>query len=675
MSDGELSASTRGLEFGPAPRTFPLDPVDAGGRDLKALGTNGVCVLLSESLADLSGAERVHTSRLVRAVTGRDGLQQVARFDAVFDPRFERLVIHSIRVIRQGVEREVARPDAFELMRREPNLERAMYDGRVTAHMVIPDVREGDIVDAAFSVIGEHPSLKGAFGWWFVLQWSTRVVETACRVIAPRGRRMLIRRFGGAAEPVVEDRDGARWYSWSLKDAEPYLPEPFAPPWSVGYQAVEIADDMSWAQVSDLFRDLYETAIADGSPAELTAEVDAIMARETDPARRAIEGLRLVQNTLRYHSVAVGEGGFRPRPLSTIWSTRYGDCKDSSVLLTAVLRRMGLEACCALVHVGLGADLNRSIPSPRAFNHCIVRLRLDGRSYWLDGTMAPQGGDLGHVTQATLGWGLPLIASSELERIPRPQAQVVREATEVWTFPREAFRPATLECRTTNRAWRADETRRLFDNGETRALGDAYREQLERDLDSRLTELAPLAVEDDREANVVTVRERYEVLNPVKPVGNNGARFSAADDVVRANLPFIDAGRRREPIAMGMPRKVVTRRDFHFATAVNFSPWDERITGPKGLEGHAKLEWLNDRHAVHTISLDIPVATLPAADADAYRSFVQRMADGGGVGFILETRDGRYVSSAGGGKSVHWGWIVWLVIVGVFWLSRCVGAV
>jgi hypothetical protein len=165
----------------------------------------------------------------------------------------------------------------------------------------------------------------------------------------------------------------------------------------------------------------------------------------------------------------------------------------------------------------------------------------------------------------------------------------------------------------------------------------------------------------------------YDVARATTPI-TGGQRFLSHDDVVRANLPMIDAGRRREPIALGSPRKVLTRREFTFATPTNFSPWDERIRGPGGLEGHAKFEWLDNRRAVHTISLTIPRSLLPASEAEAYRAFFQRMVENGGVGFALQTQGGRFVSSSGGG-GVHWGWIVWLVIVGGIWMARCAGSV
>jgi len=673
VSDGDASTQTRGIEFAPPPASFPVPLVDVDGRDLRALSTDGVVVLLSEAQADLTGPQRVLTTRLVRAITGRDGLQAVARFNADYDPRFERLVIHGVQVLRSGVARDEGRPEAFELMRREPNLERAIYDGRMTAHMVIPDLREGDIVDVCYSVIGEQPALRGAFSWYFILQWSTRVVETTCRLIARPDQKMMIRRFGGAPQPRVSDRNGRRIYTWRARDLAPYLPEPFAPAWSIGYQAVEVGDALSWSQVSDIFRQMYEGAIVDNSPpAELIAEVDAIRSRAADPAVWAVEGLRLVQRTLRYHSVAIGEGGFRPRGLRTIWSTRYGDCKDASVLLTAVLRQMGLEACCALVNVGLGPDLNNFIPSPRAFNHCIVRLKLNGRDYWLDGTMPPQAGDLERLTQARFGWALPLVEHAQLVQIAPTPIEAVREVVERWTFPRETVRPARLECSTTHRGWRADDTRRLIDNREPGALAELYREQLERELNSPLREVERLQVIDDAQANALTIREIYDVERAMTSLGAEGRRFLSYDDVVRPNLPIVDEGPRREPIALGSPRQVVTRREFNFPVPTNFSPWDERIQGPGGLEARARFEWLDRRRGLHTLTLTVPNEILPPSQAAAYRAFLQRMFDTTGVGFVLRARGGRYVSTSGEGRA-PWGWIAWAVVVALVAAARCSG--
>lgn len=663
MSDGETSIPGRGLEFAPPPASFPVPDVDVAGRDLRSISTDGVAVLLSETQADLTGPDRVVTVRLVRAITGRNGLESVARFDPVFDPRFQRLVVHGIRVIRNGVQRDEARPEAFELMRRELNLERAIYDGRVTAHMVIPDLREGDVVDYCYSVIGEQPSLRGTFFWFFVLQWSMRALETVCRVIARPDQKMLMRRFGGAPEPRVGDSNGRRIYTWRVRDLAPYKAEPFAPPWSVGYQAVEIGLATTWDQVSDRFREMYEGAIADGSPpSELAAEVEAIRSRSGTAAGRAVEGLRLVQRTLRYHSVAIGDGGFRPRPLRTIWSTRYGDCKDASVLLTSVLRQLGLDACCALVNVGLGDDLNNAIPSAGAFNHCIVRLHLDGRDYWLDGTMPPQAGDLAHLTQGRYGWALPLVPQARLTRIAPAPLQLVREVVETWTFPQSTSGTTRLETSTINRVWRADETRRLIDNRDAVTLAELYREQFERELQSPLRQIGSLDFTDDAATNALTVREVYEVEQPFAATSERGRQFVSYDDVIRPNLPMIEAGPRREPIALGSPRQLTTRREFNFPVANTFPPWDERIEGPGGLEARTTFEWFGARRGVHTVSLTVPGGVISPQQSEAYRSFLERVLATSGISFVLPTQAGRFVRPPTR-TTMPWPWIAWITAI------------
>ena len=66
-----------------------------------------------------------------------------------------------------------------------------------------------------------------------------------------------------------------------------------------------------------------------------------------------------------------------------------GDCKDKSALLVQLLRAMKLQANVAAV---MTADEGRApfLPSAR-FNHALVRLTIDGRTYWLDAANGPFG--------------------------------------------------------------------------------------------------------------------------------------------------------------------------------------------------------------------------------------------------------------------------------------------
>lgn len=86
-------------------------------------------------------------------------------------------------------------------------------------------------------------------------------------------------------------------------------------------------------------------------PAEIEQEIARIGASEASVAGRAAEILRFAQNAVRYHhAISIGEGGYTPRSLQEVCETRSGDCKDKSKLYVHMARRLGVDACPALVN-------------------------------------------------------------------------------------------------------------------------------------------------------------------------------------------------------------------------------------------------------------------------------------------------------------------------------------
>lgn len=170
-----------------------------------------------------------------------------------------------------------------------------------------------------------------------------------------------------------------------------------------------------------------------GSPARSTNWPDS-----SRPADRTVEWLRFVQRELRYFALSFGEGGLVPRGLASIWSSRFGDCKDAAQLYVAGACRLGLDACAALTSTTYGNALPDFLAASDLFNHCIVRLRLNGRSYWLDPACPEQAGRLATLTRVHSGWALPLSGEADaLERIgPDEPAQQVNIEDEVEFGPR-----------------------------------------------------------------------------------------------------------------------------------------------------------------------------------------------------------------------------------------------
>lgn len=663
---GDERTVVRGPEFGPAPAGFDMGTPGIGDRDPALLSERGCCFWLSDTRVDATGAERVWTSRLVQQVTAGDGLQSAASFEVAFNPSYERLVIHGVRVWRDGGVREASSPQAFELFRRELNLERAVYDGRLTAHMIVPDVRVGDVVDTCFSIVGSNPVLKDSLSFTPRLQWSSPVVETRVELRLPPTRAVTIQAFGKVPRPSDETVDGVRMLRWRALDVPPWRHDSDAPPWHVGFGSVHVTDVTTWGAVADLFRDFY--APPERLPETLEAAALALMDSRPEPAARTVAGLRLVQESLRYHSVGVGDGGFRPRPVEAIWETRYGDCKDASRLLVAVLRRMGIEAVPALVNTRIGPGLEHEPANATAFDHCIVRATIDGQNWWLDPTLTAQGGDLEHLSRPRHVWGLPLVQGAQLERMRDTEIPTVCETRETWTFDRLADRPARLEMRTVYRDWRADDIRRWLANDGPRNVARRLRESLEAEY-GQAVEAAPLEVRDGGAEGWVELVELYDIDRPFQPWDDSRLRFVSRDDVVGPNLRDLETVRRVEPIDLGAPRRVVTERVFNLPTPVDVRPWNVRMAGP-ATELVSSLEWRTNRQMAHVLDLTVLKRVVEVESARDHFAAVREARHFNGVSFVVGVEKGRLTPPAGAGKGRGGGisWLGWLV-VGVLALS------
>tara|TARA_B000000565_G_scaffold255889_2_gene238768 strand:+ start:935 stop:2803 length:1869 start_codon:yes stop_codon:yes gene_type:complete len=79
---------------------------------------------------------------------------------------------------------------------------------------------------------------------------------------------------------------------------------------------------------------------------------------------------------------------FFPRDLKTIVETQTGDCKDFSVMLGAIAKRLGYKISFPLVHRGFDQiNIPYTYPLFQSFNHVFVKLiSPTGKTYWVDPT-------------------------------------------------------------------------------------------------------------------------------------------------------------------------------------------------------------------------------------------------------------------------------------------------
>lgn len=629
---------------------------------------NGVCVLLDDSQIDLCTPERAWYYRRAEMVTANAGAERVAQFSVSFDPRFERIDVHSIAVIRRGQRVEHAGSAFYEVLRRERNMERLLFDGRLTVHVTLPDVRVGDVVETSYTLFGMRKSLNGRHSAFIPLEWSVGIVETRLRQRAPKGRAIGERCYGETLQATQSEADDVIDRRWRTFERPGVRFEQLAPPWIFQGAMIQFSEWRGWADAADAFTPLYEDD-APLSP-EIEAEIARIEASEPTPAGRATAVLRFVQGGVRYLAISMGEGGYTPRPLADICETRYGDCKDKSKLYVAMARRLGLDACPALVNVRDGPALDQWLPTGQAFDHCIVRVRIDGKSHWLDPTQEAQISPLGPLAECRYGWALPLAPDvADLEHMGDEPYVHSLESLERVTLGKSPAVPVKYEWRVTMRGWRAEQMRaRVGREGEI-GLFKLYAEDIQRSF-PKAAPLQQQVARDEHQLNELTTIEQFEMPEAWVERGDLYG-FTTLDLFMRSMLAKLDLGDRKLPIDLGHVGKMTRLVEIETAAPLNASPWRRTVSG-SAISFDAEFKVLSKKRFELTQTLDVRAWTLPAHEAQVYRDVVSEL-EKSDLELVRAVKGGKFTRDLKGGSGFGvWDFIRWASIGAliVYWVWR-----
>ena len=128
----------------------------------------------------------------------------------------------------------------------------------------------------------------------------------------------------------------------------------------------------TWRGVGEFFDSLAHDRMA-SNPA-IAAKAAELTAGKTDFYDKTEAIAEFVQKQIRYFVIEKGIGGRQPHPAADIFQKRYGDCKDKSTLLSAMLSTVGIHSALVLV------DSHRGFVDPSApsmlGNHAIAAVQI-----------------------------------------------------------------------------------------------------------------------------------------------------------------------------------------------------------------------------------------------------------------------------------------------------------
>ena len=664
-----LSQAAGQVRKAPAPGWVEEAAIPAPRPDRSREVSDGRYTLLVDRQIRADGPTVVSYRRTADLITDRGGLEQAASISIDFDPSDEDIVLHRVRIWRGKVAEDRLKEVTVDLIRRERELADGVVTGLKTAHFELKDVRVGDVVDVAYSFETRNKVLQGQLFDGDSTSWSVPVGLTRFRVLWPHQRPLNVKLLSGAPPPTLGRSGALDVYDWQIVDPDPIPSEADTPRWRQPWSAVAVSSMASWSDVVAWALPIYQRT--DPLPASLAAEVDAFTAANPDPRDRITWALRWVQDNVRYVSLSIGEGSYAPRSPAELIRTGFGDCKDKARLLVAILARMGVAAVPALVDTDLGPGLADQPPAPTLFDHMIVQIKLDGRTFWVDPTRSHEGGRFPDIRPLAYAWALPVTpGQARLEAIPfPPPATPSTDVVETYQLPAGAG-PLKLDVISVYRADQADAMRGDLASKSTAEFEKKYLAYYA-DMYPGLRARTPVQVEDDRRADILTIREAYEL--PAEALAKDGllAKF-----LVRASslndYKAPPAGERRA--ALSLPFPVNDHHRIVLVTPGHKPPMPEAVE-IDGVGFHYQME-ATRKGDILTLDYRLMGAkpVLEPGEVKAFKAEFDRMDDANYWRLDLTSRQGGEI----GGKP--WLGALWLglaaLIVGglVFGLRRALVA-
>lgn len=500
-----------------------------------------------------------HFYRFVKEANNTSALESVSKLKVNFNPAFQQLLVHSADVYRSGKLIYTLNKNDIKIFSDESDLKNEMLTGRAQALILLPSTQVGDVVDIKYSILGTNPIFGDRNAYTFGLGWSVPLDLVHIRIVYPASKGLNFRTTGVDLKPQETIENELKVLSWTLENPKPIFNEEQYPYGYVRYPFLSVSEYSSWSEVVEQQEPLYRNR---DLPMDLMSRVEGITQGLSD-AEKVVAILNFVQKEVRYLGLEYGINAYKPHLPKEVWRDRRGDCKDKTLLLISILDALSIESYPALVNTEYREGLKDVLPAPNNFDHVIANVLVDGRSYWLDPTRAPQSGKLNEIgyysyDQAlVLKKGQSVLTHMPLDPADNDQTFITEEIT-----IGDYTAPIRLKVSSLYKGKSAENMKSRFENDHLSKIEQQYIQFYQKQY-GQVLDHQSILYGYDAEKNQFTVEESYLIDSFFNLEGKN-VSFNINASLVDDQLSIPSSQNRQSPFYLGRPKYVQHQIKIHY---------------------------------------------------------------------------------------------------------------
>lgn len=354
----------------------------------------GALILLKDYI--LSVNEKGQTKMVIRVIGkiySNEALDDYSEIPLSYNSYYEQATLNYARVIMpDGIIREVPK-DAIQI-KTMPENEGLQYTDSKYLSFALSGLIKGAAFDYQVTFIQKAPEIDGE---WFDDHWFAGmllslgpphlpridpVLNSRYTLLVPKGAKFQYHLYSAKADPVKEIYGSQDKYQWIFTNLPAIKIETGMPQLNLLNPDLVISSLSDWKQIDrwatgKLLRNVEVTDKLRGKVNELTNGL-----KNDDEKIKAISDY--IQTNIRYVYADLDRGGYTPHSVNEILSSKYGDCKDQSILFISMLKASGIESFPALINPYPQEEYN-DIPTPH-FSHLITYIPRNEKDLWLDMT-------------------------------------------------------------------------------------------------------------------------------------------------------------------------------------------------------------------------------------------------------------------------------------------------